>query len=539
MTGPIICEKSAPFANTKSHSSGNSLPTAIDSSECAIEQTENADQKEFQEFQGRAAGRQRPRGVRRRGTNFSEESVSINVLGRMYQNIVGFSVITRYLVYILPVAIIIAAPILVLGLVGYNGIIMGTGKDDEGRLIEGPHLFFFLIWVECMWVGLWLIKLFAWALPFLFKVFAGIVSASVRKYVIVLQNLVKPMSFTLWSLILWLTFNELMLDHANHRDITWVRAMSKIFVATFVSSIILLAEKTLVQIIGVGYHQRSFANRIKASKRDIHLLGVLYNASRLLFPLYCSEFAEEDAIIKDSIDAKLRKKSTRLRRPRPERSMTPTAPAKIIANVSRVGGKVGNVVGSLTSEIAGKNLFINNSNHNIIIDALERQHSCEALARRIWLSFVEEGKDSLTLADFKEIMVDAHNHEVEQAFEMIDSDFNGDISLKEMVAKVSDIGDERKAIHGGMDNIGAALKAFDKVLMVGIFLLTIFIFGKYVLSLYSPGNPNMSGNGILQEQFRQRAHNGRNRCAFCVLCVCSYSTGISRFLYFHLCQAPI
>ena len=415
------------------------------------------------------------RGMRRRSSSCSEE-IKINAFGRLYRKIINSAPAIRYLIYIVPIGVLIAIPIMVLGLNGYEDIHLGEEDDPVRGRIDGPHLFFFLIWIEAMWVALWLIKLFAWALPSIFELLAGVINSAVRKYVAVLHNLIKPLSFMLWTLTLWLTFLELIMDPVHHRDVSWVLVVQKIFAATFVSSAVLFIEKAFVQIVAVGYHQRSFANRIKVSKREVHLLSVLFNASRLLFPMYCLEFAKEDHIIKDNLEMKLREKSDR------QGSRTSWAPpVQVLGHIRRFGSGIGSVVGKFTSDITGQKLFDNSSARTIVIDALRKRYSAEALARRIWLSLVEESRETLTLSDFKEVVVTASDSEVEEAFDMIDSDYNGDISLEEMVTKVDQIRDERKAINEGMRNIGQALKAFDSVLLVGVLALTIFIFGKSLL----------------------------------------------------------
>ncbi len=81
----------------------------------------------------------------------------------------------------------------------------------------------------------------------------------------------------------------------------WQRILNNILGAAMVSSLIFLAEKVIIQLISINYHRKQFNAKIKDSKRNIHLLTLLYDASRTLFPAYCNEFMEEDYIIADSI----------------------------------------------------------------------------------------------------------------------------------------------------------------------------------------------------------------------------------------------
>ncbi|CRK17982.1 hypothetical protein BN1723_017598, partial [Verticillium longisporum] len=211
--------------------------------------------------------------------------------------------------------------------------------------------------------------------------------------------------------------------------------------------------------------QRSFALRIKACKREVHLLGLLYDASRTLFPMYCAEFEEDDDIISDSILAQTGKKVGGA-----------AVPLKFVGNIGRVGDKVTAAFGNVASEITGKQVFNPNSAHSIVIEALEKTKSSEALARRIWMAFVCEGNDSLYLEDVQEVLGPSYKDEAEEAFNAIDGDMNGDISLDEMTRSIVEVSKERKAITEGMKDIGQALRVFDKVLMFVVLLIVIFIF---------------------------------------------------------------
>lgn len=413
-------------------------------------------------------------GLRRQGTG---DEVQMNALGRFYEKVIGFSVITRYLVYVVPVGVILAIPLIVLLTVrdgdgNLPNIPLGSHRlesDKEAR--EGPQLWKLFLWIEISWLTLWGGKIVAFVLPKIFMFFCGIVSAGVRKYATVLQNLNITLSLFFWALSTFLSFKLIFLKAANTKHIPWVIDVGYVFGALFASSAVLLVEKAFVQLIGVTYHQRSFANRIKESKREIRLIGLLYEASRTLFPMYCEEFAEEDLVINDSIEVMLRKRGGRKR-------AGSATPMRIIGDVGRLGGKVTSVFGNLASEITGKQVFNPHSSHSVVIEALEKRLPSEALARRIWMSFVCEGREALYLEDFYEVLGPAYTAEAEEAFGIIDADLNGDISLDEMVRKVVEVGQERKAITEGMKDIGQALQAFDKVLLFVVLLITVFIFCK-------------------------------------------------------------
>ncbi|KAH6676024.1 serine/threonine protein kinase [Plectosphaerella plurivora] len=399
-------------------------------------------------------------GMRRKGTGDSDDSVSLNYMGRLYNKIVNFSVITRYLVYIIPVALLLAIPLIVLPIVGKKDI--PVGAVEKGK--EAPTLFNVFLWIEIAWLTLWAGKVVAWLLPHAFMFLVGVVSSGTRKYATVLHNLQIPLSLFFWALASFITFRSLF--EIKHGDIQWVKVMNRILGALFTSGAVYLVEKAIVQLIGISYHQRSFALRIKACKREVFLLGILYDASRTLFPMYCPEFEEEDYIISDSILAQTGKKV----------GAAASAPLKFVGNIGRVGDKVTAAFGNVASEITGKQVFNPNSAHSIVIEALEKTKPSEALARRIWMSFVCEGRDALYMEDFEEVLGPAYKEEADEAFIAIDGDLNGDISMDEMSRKIVEISKERKAITEGMKDIGQALRVFDKVLMFVVVLIVVFIF---------------------------------------------------------------
>lgn len=453
------------------HRKANPAHTTSFDSASQHENEKSGHHNPFHRHQGR---RRKPEGeLTRKGTG---EENKLNAMGRFYKKVIGFSVVTRYLVYVVPVGLLLAVPLIVLALTDHkNDILVGTrtapnpADDTKTDRFEGPPLFKIFLWTEIMWLSLWIAKVVAWFLPGVFMFFTGVVSPGTRKYATVLTNLIIPFSFFFWALASYVTFKNLYRGYTS--NITWCKTMDRILGALFVSSAVFLGEKAIVQLIGISYHQRSFANRIKASKREIHLLGLLYDASRTLFPMYCQEFADEDYIINDSIEIMLRGKKGH-KRP------GSATPMRLIGDAARIGDKVTSVFGNIASEITGKQVFNPNSAHSVVLEALEKNKSSEALARRIWMSFVVEDNQALYLEDVQEVLGPAYKKEAEEAFYAIDNDENGDISLDEMVRKVVEISKERKAIGEGMKDIGQALRVFDKILLFVVLLIVIFIFRK-------------------------------------------------------------
>ena len=252
----------------------------------------------------------------------------------------------------------------------------------------------------------------------------------------------------------------------------WQFIIQKILAACMVAALIFLAEKLLIQIISIGYHRTQFTNKIKDSKRNVHLLSLLYDASRTLFPAYCNEFAEEDYIINDSLDIGISKQTISH-----HRSGSAT-PLKLLHNVGRIGDKITSAFGNIAHEVTGKQVFNPDSAHSIVVEALEKNKSSEALAKRLWMSFVVEGKDALYQEDIEEVLGHDRVAEAEECFGALDRDGNGDISLDEMILTVCEFGRERHSIANSLHDVDQAINVLDSLLCTIVFIIVVFVFGK-------------------------------------------------------------
>ncbi|KAL4807259.1 Mechanosensitive ion channel-domain-containing protein [Aspergillus unguis] len=402
------------------------------------------------------------------------EDGTVTRLGRFYQAVLNFSVITRYLIYFIPLGVLLAIP-----------IIVGATAAQDAK-IGGVSLPWFFCWFEVVWASLWVCKLVAKIIPYVFQFICGVVSSGTRKYALVLRNLEMSITMVLWMVVNVLTFFPIMVyNPRNKREgdtetKSWEKSVKNVLFALLVCAIIFLGEKTLVQLISISYHRKQFDARIKDSKRSINLIGLLYDASRSMFPMYCKEFREDDAIISDSILGGLPEK-----RPGYLRSSS-SAPLKFIRgvgqNVGRFGGKITDALGGVAQEITGKQVFNSSAARSIVSEALERRRSTEALARRIWMSFVIEGREALFLEDIVEVLGAGKEVEAEECFAMLDRDGNGDISLDEIILAISEIGRTRKTLNHSMHDVDQAIHVLDNLLATVAFIIAVLVFLSFVTS---------------------------------------------------------
>lgn len=259
--------------------------------------------------------------------------------------------------------------------------------------------------------------------------------------------------------------------------------MGQLLGAALVCSLIFLVEKFLIQLISISYHRAQFDQKIRDNKRSVFLLSLLYDASRSLFPEYCREFEEEDYIINDALNL------SALGTVKDKSNRNSVNPLKLIQNVGhgvgRFGDKVGAAFGTVAQELTGRKVFDLGSGYTIVVDALEKTRSSEALARRLWLSFVVEGHDALYQEDIAEVLGADRKEEAEESFSAIDKDGNGDISLDEMVMTVTEIGRTRKSIASSMHDVDQAIHVLDNLLITVVFVLCIFVLSMSTLIPFS------------------------------------------------------
>jgi small-conductance mechanosensitive channel len=397
------------------------------------------------------------------------EDGTINRMGRFYQAVLNYSLITRYLIYVIPIAVLIAIP-----------IIVGATAAPNAK-IGGVHLYWFFTWIEIIWFSLWTSKVFARYIPYFFQFLCGIVSSGTRKYALILRALETPIALLLWAIISLVTFLPVMTLNPGKQasgdtsSKAWEKSVKNILFALLLCSAIYLAEKALVQLISISYHRKQFDAKIRVSKRNIHLVSLLFEASRNMFPVYCQEFKEEDSLIFDSILAQAGVKGGKRSSAMPLRMLR-----QVGKNVGRVGDKVTAAFGNVASELTGKQVFNPTATYAMVLQALERKRCAAALARRIWMSFVVEGRESLYMDDIVEVLGAEHEEEAEECFMALDKDGNGDISLDEMVLTITEFGRMRKALNNSMHDVDQAIRVLDNLLMCVAGLVGVLVFISFV-----------------------------------------------------------
>lgn len=273
--------------------------------------------------------------------------------------------------------------------------------------------------------------------------------------------------------------NPERIAHGDTNPKSWEKSVKNILLALFVCSLIFLAEKTMILLISINYHRKQFDSRIRKSKQHVRLLSTLYEASRTMFPMYCKEFYDEDVLICDSMLAAAGGTAS-------SNSSFLRGRAGVIRNVgqnvNRFADQVTEAFGNFAQEITGKHVFNPTAAHSIVTQALERKRSSEALGRRIWMSFVIEGREALFPEDIAEVLGSEREGEAEEAFQLLDRDENGDISLDEIILGVTEIGRMRRALHHSLHDVDQAIQVLDNLLLTVAGIVGVLVFVSFVTS---------------------------------------------------------
>ncbi len=411
---------------------------------------------------------------------YEGEEDGLTKFGNFFWKIHKASVLTRYALYIIPVASLLSIPL----------VLTATVYTDAKA--GGIRLLGLFIWIEMIWVLLWICKLVSQIAPHIFQALSGVISTGIRKYTTVMIALEIPLSLFLWSISAFgsstviCTFNthpetnQTYID--NHPDQyyyaryckevdgdrPWPLTLKRVFLAMIVVTAIFLAEKTVVQLISIDYHRKQYDAKIKESKKVIWLLDLLYEASRTLFPEYCREFEEEDEAIQGNNLAEVR------------RGLVKTGMGtKVLNNMGRARDKATAAFGAMVSDISGKQVFNTTGAHSIVIEALETERGSKALARRLWLSFVGEGREELYKHDLLEVLGEHRMDDVDEIFANLDRDGNGDVSLDEMTMLCVSVGRDRKNRATSMHEIGQAIAVLDRLLSFVVLVAIAFIFAAF------------------------------------------------------------
>ena len=432
------------------------------------------------------------------------------------------NVLIRYTFYIVPVAVLLAIPIILCATVYANARIMSHFKDTKlnpvytsniTRIDDAPssnitniynitsseiyeqvqteedggiRLLGLFIWIEVVWVLLWVAKLLAQFVPVLYQTVAGAVQTGIRKYALVLKAVEIPLSLFFWAIlaiasrsIIW-TFDKPF--HAKYAgQIHWLSVLHSVNKATIGVTALYLVQKLLIQMVSVNYHGKKQYDTIKELETLSRAIETMYDVSRRQFYDSHPAFREDDLDIHDVRGYRKDKYG--------RRTGTSDSAAVFMTSLGTTGDKITSILGYMASDIAGQQVLTPTASGAIVEAALDRPVGAEALARRIWNSFTNFGVNKLDEAAIVEMFGPGCEAQAMYIHRKVDTDGNGDITLTEMIDLVKKVAADRKTIWEGAHNVKDAIKVLDRVLgvfvLIFIFLIYAAFFSDYLANHYT------------------------------------------------------
>jgi small-conductance mechanosensitive channel len=229
-----------------------------------------------------------------------------------------------------------------------------------------------------------------------------------------------------------------------------------------------LLIRILVLYISVHYHYRSDQVQITHSKEMHQALVALYEASIYLHPVNSRHFVLEDSIIRNSSGSGTESASRQ-------------SASELLRKVGMDGHGIAHFFGNFKSQQHSHWLHPG-APYAVVERALSHPKSAAALAKRIWMSLVVQGKEAFSADDIAEVLGPYRRDEALDIFKIIDENESGDIRLDEMVWTVVEAGRIRHSIYQTMADINHCINTFDWIALLLLAGLMIF----FILLLYVP-----------------------------------------------------
>ncbi|KAI0356297.1 hypothetical protein OH77DRAFT_1401686 [Trametes cingulata] len=382
---------------------------------------------------------------------FADGDVPKNKLSKLYNYLLNVSIVTRWIIFIIPV----------LGLLWIPGI-LGFTKFPETR-VYGVKLLLWSIWLSVVWLGWWSSLATFMILPKLLRNTLGVVIMTVRKYCDWLEVLHRYAAFASWSIVIFVSYQPLInaTQHTDNKTSQQsVDTMSKLLFALMLSACVLFGEKLAIQFIAAKFHERSYADRISEQKFAVRVLVTLYQHS--------TDIPWRSDTLRDGSGgggADSKHKSVF----NPQKVFK-----KALKGVRSAATTTTTVLGTVASEIAGTSVLQPNSPQAMVKTALESANKSRLLARRLFYSFVRPGADHLQVEDIERFF--RTKEEADAAFAIFDKDMNGDVNRDEIEMACMELHREQLSIEHSMRDLDSAVGRLDNILMSLYFVIVILIF---------------------------------------------------------------
>ncbi|KAJ3384347.1 hypothetical protein HDU92_003620 [Lobulomyces angularis] len=313
--------------------------------------------------------------------------------------------------------------------------------------IDGLPVLFYSVWLAISWSVFFGIRYVFTVLPSILVHISNSIfgkaleqdelASEVSHYIDYVRHLKKWLTYLIWSIVNLIVFVSIF----SRFVMSSYQILFNIFASLNVFFGFFLAEKFLIQIFAVRFHQRAFSDRIQKQK-----------------------FAEK--VLDKLAKARKRNFSTTMNESSSSSSSFPVNTGNLINNISGVtkGVRKG-VLG------VAKAAFAKESNSSMTKDL---QHGDPYKFAKKTFEALQRGNVSyLTLEDF--IPYFKTKEEAAEAFLVFDKDGNGDIDKIEMKNCIIGIYQEHEAIELSVHQSSQAISKLDSLFKVFVYVAVLFI----------------------------------------------------------------
>lgn len=390
-------------------------------------------------------------------------------VAKFFKYIHNSSWLIRYITYIAPVTVILLIPLLI-------GALLPAGQNAN---VGGVRLVWFGIWLEIVWLTLWLGRIIAKSIPYPLGLVSSLFTNNSKKWRDLGKQLEVPATLFFWWLAIEISFLPTMKNHhvdGNKGTKEWEGTTNKVIVSIFVGVVLNFAEKIVIQLIAISFHLRTYQDRIELNKFQIGSLVKLYTFSKQKIAMEDVEFEEKPSGPASG-------------------ARTPGMYVDKAQNVvNRAFAKVGDVAGTVAGDFTGRQVAKSGHPQQVVLTLLGSGSGSQVLARRLYRTFVRDGFETVFSGDLKSAF--DNEDEAEAAFSMFDKDMNGDISMDELEAVCVEIGRERKSITASLKDLDSVVSKLDDVLFFVVAVITILVLVS-LLSTSASGILTSAGSAVL------------------------------------------
>jgi small-conductance mechanosensitive channel len=267
-----------------------------------------------------------------------------------------------------------------------------------------------------------------------------------------------PATLFFWGLGFEISFIPTMTNHhVNNNPTTkpWEAIINKILIALLVGLALNLFAKICIQLIAIGFHMRTYSDRIDVNKFQIGSLEKLYQFSTQKIDIPDQEFEDKSGPGSGA-----------------------RTPGNLVkeAQKSTIKGfrKAGDVAGKIAGDFTGRQVNMSTHPHQVILTLLSTTEGSQVLARRLYRTFAREDTQTVHSDDLRPAFM--NDEEADASFTMFDKDMNGDISMEELESVCVEIGRERKSITASLKDLDSVVSKLDSVFLFIVCVIVILVF---------------------------------------------------------------